>query len=238
MAEVKGAKLSKKEESALCLECGECCKRYWITVLPSEAGRVSKFLGKSKSSFLGGDCVLDVKVYPKSTPGVLTFSKNAFPKRLLSVLERELKPLPDSFFVVPQVVLAREDKNTFTFFENKTKIEKRQACLYLGADNSCAIYSVRPEPCRQFPFIAMPGFRENYPFCKLFSKTYKDLSIESKIYFKKIQGYFKDVDELGFMRVWFSPPKEGRFYLGDKELCGISLEELLEITKKHKKSIY
>ncbi len=235
MAQLKESKLSKKEESALCLECGECCKKYWITVLPSDAVKISKLLGKTKSKFLDEDCVLDVKIYPKSTPGVLTFQSAMFPKRIIDLLKKELNPIPESFFVVPQVVLKREEKNTFSFFNNKTKIEKRNACVYIDADNSCGIYSARPEPCRQFPFIAMPGFRENYPFCKLFSKTYKDLSIESRIYFKKIQGYFKDVDDKGFNRIWLSPPKRGNFSLGDRELGQLSLNELLEMMSKNKK---
>jgi len=235
MIKIKTPKLSKKEESALCLECGECCKRYWITVLPSEAVKISKFLDKSKSRFLDSDCVLDVKVYPKSTQGVLTFSSALFPKRVIDLLRKEINPLPESFFVVPQVVLKREEKNTFTFFDGKTNMQKRFACKFTSANNSCDIYPVRPEPCKEFPFIAMPGYREQYPFCELFSSTFKDFSIESRIYYRKIQQYFKDVDEKGFSRVWLNPPKKGIFSLGDKELGQITLNELLEMIPKQNK---
>lgn len=224
--------LAKKDESAICLACGECCKRYWITVLPLEAGKISRFLRISKSEFLKKHCVLQVKLYPKSTPGVLTFPSAFLPKRVFELLKKEVAEIPSSFFVVPQVVLRREEKNTFTFFNGKSKKEKRLACTFLHADNSCGIYESRPGPCRLFPFIAMPDFRENYPFCGLFKKTFKDYSIESKIYYSKVQDYFKEIDEKGFASVWVSPPAQGLLFLGDKELGSISLEELLQLMPK------
>lgn len=225
-------KLSQKEESAICLDCGECCKRYWITLLPQEVSKISKDLNKSKSDFLENDCILHVKLFPKSTPGVLTFPSTFFPERIYKLIKKETHDVPQSFFVVPQVVLKREEKIVFDFKEKKSRKEKRNACIFIDVANKCEIYSSRPSPCRLFPFIAMEGFREQYPFCELYQKTFKDLAIESKIYYKKVQEYFGEVDKKGFVSVWRNPPKQGILFLQDTQLEKISLDELIQIMPK------
>lgn len=224
--------IPKSEESIICLSCGECCKRYWITVLPTEAQKISRMIGKSKKEFLENDCVLNVKLYPKSTPGMLTFPTFLLPERILDLIKKELDLVPQSFFVVPQVVLRREEKSMFDFREKMTKMETRRACVFLNPENACVIYSARPKPCELFPFIVMPGFSENYPFCLLFQKTRRDYAIESKIYYKKIKDYFKSVNDKGFSYIWISPPKKGILFLQEKEIGEISLTELNEIMKK------
>jgi Fe-S-cluster containining protein len=224
--------ITRKQESDMCLACGECCKRYWITVLPNEANNISKKLNKPRKDFLENDCVLNVKLYPKSTPGVLTHSSSFFPKRVFDLLKKEVKDVPESFFVVPQVVLKREEKIVFNFVSDKVKQEKRNACTFLQPENACDIYDMRPGPCRLFPFIALEGYREQYPFCELYQKTSKDYAIESKIYYSKIQDYFKEVDEKGFESFWRTPPKKGVLFFQEKQIGEIFLEELNEMMPK------
>lgn len=230
----KAPKLSNKQESAICLSCGECCKRYWITVLPDEAKKVGRLRGIPLQGFLENECVLNVKLFHKTTPGILTFPTAFFPKRIFELLKKEIGVVPQSFFIVPQVVLKREEKTVFNFLQKRSKKESRFACVFLRPENACEIYDARPAPCRLFPFIAMPDYREQYPFCLLYQKTQKDYSIESKIYYKKVQEYFKAVDELGFERVWRHPPKTGFVFLGEKQIGEINLRELLEMTPKKK----
>jgi Fe-S-cluster containining protein len=225
-------KLSKQDESDICLSCGECCKRYYITLLPGEAPKIAKLLGKTKSDFLENDCVLNVKLFPKTTPGVLTFPSTFFPKRIIDLIKKESPQIAQSYFIVPQIVLKREEKKTFKFKNNKSIIEKRNACSFIKADNTCDIYEARPAPCRLFPFIAMPDLREQYPFCELFQKTYKNYAIESKIYYSKVQDYFKEVDSKGFSHFWRTPPKSGVLFFQEKEIGTISLEELDLMTPK------
>jgi Fe-S-cluster containining protein len=226
------SKLTKKEESEYCLACGECCKKYWITVLPNEATNLSKTLNETRKTFLENRCMLHVKLFPKSTPGVLTYPTTFFPKRIYKLIEKHLPNVSDSFFVVPQVVLKREEKLTFSFKQVKTKQEKRNACIFIDADNACRVYDARPGPCRLFPFIAMDGFREQYPFCELYQLTSKNYAIESKIYYKKIQGYFQEVDKKGFFSVWRTPPAKGVLFLQDREIGEITIEELTQMMPK------
>jgi hypothetical protein len=80
----------------------------------------------------------------------------------------------------------------------------------------------------------MPGFREQYPFCELYQKTFKDLSTESGIYYKKIQGYFKRVGEKGFSAYWRTPPALGVLFLQEKQIGEISLKELEDMMPKRK----
>ncbi|MFA6269455.1 MAG: YkgJ family cysteine cluster protein [archaeon] len=227
-----GQKLSKKEESALCLACGECCKRYWITVLPEEATKIAKLLSVSRKDFLENNCVLHVKLFPKTTPGVLTFPSTFLPERIYTLIEKEFPLMQESFFIVPQVVIKREEKTVFNFSKEKTTHEKRNACLFLDASNSCEIYESRPAPCKLFPFIAVAGYREQYPFCELFRKTFKDLALESKIYYAKVQDYFKAVNDKTFTKLWRTPPQKGLLFLQDKPLGEITLEELTQMMPK------
>ncbi len=215
-------KLSPKKESEICLSCGECCKRYWITTLPEESKKISKKLKKKTAEFLKEDCVLLVKLYPKSVKGVLTFPTAFFPKRVVEELKKEIPELPQSFFVIPQVVLRREGT-------------EQKACAFLLSDNKCDIYSARPEPCKLFPFIAVEGLRENYPFCGLFKSTYKDLLKQSRNYFKKVKKYFDLVDKKGFSSVWKDPPKTGYLYLNETKLCEITIDELERMVSAKKR---
>ncbi|MGI6589403.1 MAG: YkgJ family cysteine cluster protein [Candidatus Iainarchaeum sp.] len=231
----KDTKLSnsiKKKESNLCLECGECCKRYWITVLPSEVDGILKELKITKKKFLEGYCELNVKIYPKSTIGVLTYPSTFFPKRIIRLIKKNSFHIADSFFVVPQVVLKRENKLTQTFFNNENKKEFRKACIFLEKNNFCKIYSKRPTPCKLFPFIAMPDLREQYPFCKLFQTSQKDFSLESKKYYSKIQKYFREVDKKSFKSIWVNPPKSGELFYSETFIGKISVEELIEMMPK------
>lgn len=205
--------LSPKEESKICLDCGECCKRYWITVLPSEAKVIAKKTKKSLKSFLENDCVILVKIYPKSVKGILTFPTAFFPKNIVDSIRTHVGDLPQSFFVVPQVVLKRVGN-------------EQRACTFLGEGNKCGIYKERPAPCKLFPFIAVEGIRENYPFCGLFKQTYKDLTKESQKYFKTVKKYFATVDKKGFSTLWKTPPQKGYLYINETKVCEITLNDL------------
>jgi Fe-S-cluster containining protein len=226
-------KISKKQESSICLSCGECCKKYWITILPEEATKISKVLKVSKKDFLINNCLLNVKLFPKSTHGVLTFPSTFFPKKIYELLEKKVDNISGSYFIVPQIVLRKEQKPVTNFSNNKVLQEERNACIFLNPNNSCEIYHARPQPCKLFPFIAVPGYRDQYPFCELFKKTFKDYSRESRTYYKKVQDYFKKVDKTSFSSIWKNPPKTGLLYLQDIFLGEISLKELEEMMHKN-----
>ena len=202
--------LTSKQESDICLSCGECCKRYSITILPEEATIIAKKLKISRKKFLEEHCELFVKIYPKSTPGILTYLTAFFPKRTGEVLSNYLTYLPPSFFVVPQIALKR----------------KEGICRYLNKNNTCKIYKERPAPCRLFPFLVVEGYAENYPFCELFKKTNKNYSAKSREYSKKIKKYFEEVDRKGFVSVWKYPPTKGKLFLNELLIAGLTLKQL------------
>ncbi len=203
-------KLSFKEESMICLSCGECCKRYSITILPEEIPKIAKLLKISKKKFLQEYCELFVKIYPKSVPGLLTFATTFFPKKIGELISTILSYPPTGFLIVPQIALKRVSG----------------VCVFLQKNNSCKIYSKRPSPCKLFPFMVVPGYEEQYPFCELFRKqSHYDLK-HSKIFSKKISNYFKIVDKKGFEKVWFNPPEKGKLFLNELLLGKINLNQL------------
>jgi Fe-S-cluster containining protein len=210
--------LTKKQESDICLACGECCKRYSITLLPEEVEKIAKKLKISKKNFLEKHCELFVKIYPKSTPGLLTFPTAFFPKRIGEILSSDLSYLPPSFFILPQIALKRMDG----------------ICRYLNKDNTCKIYKERPSPCKLFPFMVVLGYEEQYPFCELFRSGYKDASKESTIFSKKMKKYFKKIDKDGFEGVWKYYPKAGKLFLSEMLVGGISINQLIKMTQKLK----
>jgi len=230
MASLKAKKLSSKEESEICLSCGECCKKYWITILPNEAKSISALIKKPMKRFLWEDCYLNVKLYPKSVKGKLTFSSDSFPERIKKLITNSGEPLSLSYFIVPQLVLKR-GKTQFKVIQHGSKIfEDKNECVFLEQNNKCSIYKERPVPCRLFPFIAMAGLREQYPFCDLFKKTFKDFSKESKKYYSEIQNYFDSIDAKGIESVFLALPKKGFIYLQESFLGELSIEELLKMT--------
>ena len=203
--------VSAKKEQAICLSCGECCKRYWITVLPDEAKKIAKKLNISEKKFLEEECVLLVNVYPKSTMGLLTYPVSFLPNRIHNLLEKISNP--QAYFIIPQVVLRRQEN----------------VCTLLDDENKCVAYSVRPEPCKLFPFIAVKGFREAYPFCELYKKKHKSNSKISRAYSKKMKKYFSLVAKKGFQKVWKTPPKKGLVFHFEQKIGEISLQEINEI---------
>lgn len=209
--------LTKSQETKICLSCGECCKRYNITLLPREVLVLAKKLKISKKNFLENNCELFVKVFPKTIPGILTCPTTFFPKKIGDLLYNEFNYVPAGFFIVPQITLKRKENG---------------CCEFLNDDNSCQVYKERPTPCKLFPFLVAPGYEENYPFCELFHKTYKNYSKESRKFQKEISSYFKDVDEKGFEKVWKYLPKKGKFFLNDSLLGEITDKQILKMLSK------
>lgn len=214
---MKFSNLTKKQESEICLSCGECCKRYSISILPREVPSLAKTLKISKKKFLENHCELFVKVFPKTIPGILTCPTAFFPKKIGDLLYNEFNYVPAGFFVVPQITLKRKENGH---------------CQFLNNDNTCAIYKVRPSPCKLFPFLVAPGYEENYPFCELFQKTYKDYSKQSRKFQKEITQYFQEVDIKGFEKVWKFLPNNGKFFLNDSLLGEINKKQLIKILSK------
>lgn len=88
-------------EEINCLDCGNCCKTFNITLTKEDCKRISQFLGKD----------------------------------IFSVVEYTITP------------------------EEEVLIETLP-CPFLGKDNACTIYEVRPEVCQDFPYFKGKNIRQ------------------------------------------------------------------------------
>jgi Fe-S-cluster containining protein len=209
--------LTKKEESEICLSCGECCKKYSITILPKEAKEIADFLDISLKEFLEEKCEIYVKIFPKSIPGPLTVPSAFFPKKVGELLYNHFDYIPAGFFVVPQIALKRVDNSN---------------CQFLNEDNTCKIYEARPTPCKLFPFMVTNSYEEKYDFCELQKRTNKDYKKESKKYQEEINKYFEDVENNNFEKVWEFLPTKTKLFLSDTYLGIIKKDDLLKMLSK------
>ncbi len=212
------------EEEKICLNCGECCKKYSITILPKNAKTISKKLCISEKDFLQNFCELYVQIYPKansshdfdSSNGILVFPTSSFPKPLIKELKGFFSYLPGFFLVLPQIILKKNDG----------------VCCFLDENNFCKIYSARLSPCKLFPFISVVGYEEYYSFCALSKAIKKDFSKESALFFKEIKSYFDDVNKKGFEFLWSFPPKKGKLFLRDEFVSEITLDQINSINTR------
>ncbi|MBI5884680.1 YkgJ family cysteine cluster protein, partial [archaeon] len=133
-----------------CLRCLECCKRYWISLLPLEARAIAKHLKLSEKAFLKNYCVLLLQAFPfdKST-GTFVHSLNDFPSGIQAKLKQKTSA---SYFLVMPLIALKKEKNS---------------CILLK-DAKCIAYSSRPRQCRLFPLISLHDDKiasANYSFC-------------------------------------------------------------------------
>jgi len=199
------------------LNCSECCKRYWITILPEEATRLASTLGLSEKEFLKKHCVLLTYFYKrKSSSPHLTVNNSILPKKISDFLEKE-EFISPYYFILPTIALARNYAGE---------------CVFLKG-GKCKVHESAPRPCKLFPFLASSNkpLKEHYPFCKaLQQKGFENLfgKIDS-CHSKKTSDYFDSIKEKGFAFVWTDLPKKGIVLIeSDKEL-EISKKEFLEL---------
>lgn len=199
--------------------CMECCKRYWISVLPSEAKKIAVSLHKDLPTFLQSHCLLQVQLYPtdKRVDNPLVIPSSQIPASFLSKIKEELRYLPPFFLALPTVVFKRE---------------KNGSCEFLNQQNGlCTIYENRPEQCRLFPFIPWNNkpLQSLYPFCAFLQdkKPQGRYANNGKAHFKKVEHYFRSVERNGFFLVWKTIPLAGILRLDIKLLGEISTDEFI-----------
>ena len=200
------------------LGCDECCRRYWITLLPEEAKRISKETKVSLKDFLEGNCVLIAHIYPKrGEPDGLTINSELLPRKLSEFVGKEMLPVPQHFLVLPSLALKRNSSGE---------------CVFLSGEK-CKIHSSAPTICKLFPFVALSKrpLKDLYPFCKavqqkaLVGKT-GELDKGQRA---RVDQYFDSIEEQGFTKLWKHLPSKAVVLLeGEKELF-ISKKEFLQL---------
>jgi Fe-S-cluster containining protein len=201
--------------------CMACCRHYWITVLPAEAGKIAESLGEKPFRFIEKRCLLQLQLYPfdKKTSNPLVIPSQRIPKKFLRKIGKELGFSPPFFLALPTIVFKRA---------------KNGSCEFLNQKNGlCGIYENRPEQCKLFPFIPWnnKSLHSLYPFCAFLQgkKSSGRYSRYGKKHYQKVAAYFSRIEKNGFQSVWKTVPKKGILRLDQKTIGRISKKQFFSL---------
>ena len=203
----------------ICIACkAECCKRYWITLVPEQAQTIANSLNLSLADFIQTYTVLYLQLIsvPVSVQDPFFFARNQLSEKIQMQLT-ETKNFDQNFFALPLLALKRLPS------ENSKK-----ACIFLKNNFECSIYSVRPTQCSLFPYVqsdSVESLKKIYPFCNLIEHVSSEPQKISK-HEQAVKNYFDQVKEKGFQKVWQALPENGFVFLNGKELSEVSIREL------------
>ncbi len=135
------------------MRCLECCKKYWIVLLPEKAKEISSALGQEFDEFIENHTNLYIQLFPAyHKKDAFTVPSTLVPKKVFDSLKEVLPFIPDFFLVLPSVALKRDN-----------------ACEMLDPlKKTCKVYDLRPTQCRLFPFVSLAdstNLSKDYPFC-------------------------------------------------------------------------
>lgn len=203
----------------VCSTCGECCKRYAITVLPGEARAQAQYMGMPVESFMRTRTQLFIQLYPcASKENASCIHESMLPKKWAQGLET--KGIQSNFYmVVPQVAFKKKKYCTF----------------YDTHKHACSIHPVKPAQCSLFPFIPWQlnaeAFSKEYDFCELsrVSSPTKHTKADVENHQLKVNAYFKRVQEKGFERVWGALPRTGIVSCRNQTIARTNKKEILEL---------
>ena len=214
-----------------CLRCGECCRSYYIVSLPHEVKGQASFLGISEKDFVQGKMQLYLQLFPaEPSEGKMNIAAEGLPKKILKKIEARLGFRPENFIALPMLCFKRAGPGMGA---GKAKAWLG-ACIFYDSKKGCAIYSVRPDECRLFPFISMDkdaDFRKIYRFCKGLQKGPLVIKWDYEAvqaHFRETAKYLSEAKKKGFKATWKNWPANGVCLLEGKLLCKISEKEFFE----------
>lgn len=199
-----------------CMRCLECCRQYWISLLPEEAEKISRKLNLSLKEFIEKNCVVLLQAYPFSkSKQSFVHSLDKFPSRIQGILKKKSKA--SHFMVLPLIAL------------DKTKGK----CILLKGVN-CLVYEERPKQCALFPLISIQRTKtskEHYPFCKglLPGKEFKINKKEVLGHYEKVRNHLDEVKEKGFQSIWPALPAKGMLMLSNEFIDELKKGEFIEL---------
>lgn len=207
-----------QEKATACQKCGECCRKYFISVLPDELAREAKFFKLSQEKFIQIYCQLFLQVMPlQQGDHPLAIHTSAVPKKIWEVLQ---KNGIHSNYVMLLPMLGFKKKEFCVFFDPK---------LYL-----CTMHTVKPAQCSIFPFMAGEknvDFSKAYDFCELASIASPTNYTHAQADLQKVKmaRYFNSVAKEGMEKVWSALPKEGIILYQGKSISPITRTEMIEL---------
>jgi len=211
--------MTSLQERFSCKSCGECCKRYSITVLPEEAKAEAELLGIAPEEFISNYCRLYLELFPMNPKeNSLVLPQESLPRRIAEGIESMLgKPVEEHYLVLPMIAF-----------------RKNEYCVFFDAETKkCGIHSAKPAQCKLFPFISIkpnPDFKIMYPFCaglREMAET-KGNGAYGMEHYAAVRAYFEGVKENGFSHYWPSLPEGGVALLEGKTVCEISKGEFAQ----------
>lgn len=201
-----------------CQKCGECCKRYAISVLPHELPRQAKFFNLSEEEFTNIYTRLLVQIMPFSSgEHPLALHVNMIPKPLWEKL-KSAGFSSDYAMVLPML-----------------GFRKKEYCVFFNPETfGCSMHVVKPAQCTLFPFTSInenEDYSKAYDFCELSKITSptKYTTIEQRGQRLNMKKYFDAVAKSGLSKVWKNLPSEGDVIFNGKKIADISLSELNQL---------
>lgn len=198
-----------------CQKCGECCKRYAISVLPHELERQAKFFKLSKEEFTKIYTRLLVQIVPFSSGNhPLAIHTNLIPKTLWNTLKNNGFS-SDYAMILPMI-----------------GFKKKEYCVFFNPQTfGCTMHSVKPAQCSLFPFASAEDnvdYSKAYDFCELskISSPTKYTTTLQVAQRQEMKKYFDSVAEKGLLSVWKNTPNAGDVIFGGKKVGEITLNEL------------
>lgn len=200
-----------------CQKCGECCKRYAISVLPNEVERQAKFFKLPVSQFMG--------IYTRLLVQIVPFSSGQHPLALhTSMIPKALwKKLQDAGFDAEYAMILP-----------MIGFRKQEYCVFFDPKSfGCTMHPVKPLQCSLFPFTSLKqneDYAKAYDFCELSTITSPTKYTQAFIQVQRqnMHNYFDAVAQHGLAKVWPALPAQGEVVYNGKALEEISLETLNE----------
>lgn len=201
--------------NSICQACkAECCKRYWITLLPSDLARLAEFKKTFIPEFISQYTLLYLRLFPvQFHESSLCISVSQLPKRIVELVHAQ--NCHNEFFTLAPFLSLKREHNACTFLENEFE---------------CSVYFARPTPCQIFPFtdaVQKTELKLNYPFCGLIDSAQPNLKLNEN-YSQEISSYFDSIKENGFSQLFPILPSFGNAFLSGLHLGEISQKEFLE----------
>ena len=205
------------EKVSVCQTCGECCKRYAISVLPAEVQKQAAALKLDLKSYIG--------LYTRLLLQIVPFSSSNHPLALPTTL------LPMS---VAQKLKAEGMDSPFVMILPMVGLRKKEYCVFFAPQPfGGSIHSSKPLQCSIFPFASLnrnEDYAKSHDFCgleKISSPTAYTFA-QQEVQRDRMRVYFDSVAEKGMSGVWGMLPAEGDIIFNGKLLAPISLEQANE----------